>query len=90
MGLILKPPTTYWNYRVLAHDNHKEVVLMIHEVHYRFGKPRAYADPAATVRGDTKAGMRWSMSKMREALTKPTLSIKNWPKEYKPKKIKRK
>lgn len=89
-----------WNHRVIAYDNIEEIYsktsipapdtpeiyFEIVEMYYDANNiPNGYSENT-TVGGDTIKGMRWSLNKMKEALKKPIISVKNFPAEYKEKK----
>jgi hypothetical protein len=73
-----------WNYRVLAHKDDDDVMLMIHEVYYdENGKPNSYTVNPVPVRGEDLDALKFSLEKMNEALTKPILWYgSDFPKEY--------
>ncbi len=82
-----------WNYRILAFehanlDKTTEVELRVCEVYYtKRGKPNGYIEAKLFSSFDGVKGLKWMLSKHREALTKPILySGKKFPKIYKPKK----
>ena len=72
-----------WNYRVMEFATPDgEVWRAIHEVHYEDGKPVAYALNPATVLWDLEEGGEAPVAileRMREALRKPVLTMKDFP-----------
>lgn len=74
---------TYWNYRVLAHENPEPgtgYTLKIHEVHYNGCKPGSYSEHGAIVLAELSGEedtplteMKEIFARMRKALKKPVL-----------------
>lgn len=60
---------TYWNYRVVTRMADNTRIFSITEVHYKKGKPNAYAEDAGVLKNaeDVKS-LKWSNSKIRKAL----------------------
>ncbi len=85
-----------WNYRIIAHDEVEwpaskinpeleEVYLEIVEMYYDKNKiPNGYPATSKSLGGDSIKNLNWSLNKMKLALKKPIISIKNFPNEYKP------
>ena len=74
-----------WNYRVIMHDDTepKEVWLQVVEVYYdKNNIPDGYIKEGKSASGSSIKELRWSLNKMKEALKKPILSVKNFPNEY--------
>lgn len=88
-------PKTHWNCRVMAHEytgpvkrHVGTITLMIHEVHYKNGKPVMYATEPTNVRGDTLKELADYIDKLIAAGLKPILwHGARFPEEYKPKPI---
>jgi len=73
-----------WNYRVLAHKDGDEMYFMMHEVYYnKDGIPNSYTANGVGLGSNSIEGLEWGLDKMKEALSKPILSIENFPEEYK-------
>ena len=73
-----------WNHRLLAHKEGEGIYLQIHEVYYDTkGVPNGYTDKGVTVGADDIEGIDWVLGKMKECLSKPILSVEDFPKEYK-------
>ena len=71
-----------WNHRVLEHTDNDQVYYMIHEVYYDDkGVPNGYAENGTKVLGDTTMELKWALDRMLDALSKPILSVENFPKE---------
>lgn len=65
-----------WNYRVIRIECGPERYYSIHECHYEKPGdtiPNSWAADPATVGGETIDEMRWALSAMMDALTKPVL-----------------
>lgn len=74
-----------WNHRILAHEHKDEIYLQIHEVYYNEeGIPNGYTEKGVSVGSEDIEGINWVLDKMKECADKPILSVKNFPKEYKP------
>jgi len=74
---------TTWNFRVLAHKEGEDVLLQIHRVYYdEQNKPVAYSEKGVEVYSESVEGIEWVLNKMKECLTKPILSAKDFPNEY--------
>ena len=75
-----------WNYRILAHKyRENEVYFQIHEVYYdKSGIPNGYAKDAEYVGADDVEGLQWTLDRMQECLSKPILSVENFPEKYTP------
>ncbi len=73
-----------WNYRVLAFVQEDETVLQICEVYYDDeNKPNGYTDKNTIISLEGKEGLKWMLSKYREALKKPILyGGDKFPQEY--------
>lgn len=74
-----------WNYRIIAHDEtkSKEIWLQIVEMYYdKDNIPNGYIGEGKSASGSSIKELRWSLNKMKEALKKPILSVKNFPDEY--------
>lgn len=80
-----------WNHRVFAYESQTgEVYLEVHETYYdKKGIPNGYADQGNVMRGDSIKGLNWTANKIKLALKKPILSAENFPKEYKPRVVKK-
>lgn len=74
-----------WNYRILAFEQEDETVLQICEVYYNDENiPDGYTDKNTVISTEGKEGLRWVLSKYREALKKPILyGGDKFPSEYK-------
>jgi hypothetical protein len=73
-----------WNYRILAFEENDEMVLQICEVYYdNENNPNAYGDKCIVGSTEGKDGLKWLLSKYKEALHKPILyGGDRFPKEY--------
>ncbi len=78
-----------WNHRVLASEEHHlngeaEIVFSIHEVYYdKDGVPNGYTANPIRISTDSIEGMKWTLDRMQECLTKPVLWAEpNFPQEY--------
>lgn len=71
-----------WNHRVLEHKYRDDVYYKIHEVYYdEEGNPTSYTANGVEVQCDSLEGIKWTLDKMQECLSKPILSASNFPKE---------
>lgn len=75
-----------WNYRVYAHEQtiggQNNICFEILETYYdQKGVPNGYIENKSVISDDLK-GLTWQMNKMKLALKKPIISVKNFPKEY--------
>lgn len=71
-----------WNHRVLQHEYENEVYYKIHEVYYdKEGNPNGYTANGVGVQADSLEGIKWTLDKMQECLSKPVLSAENFPEE---------
>lgn len=73
-----------WNYRVLAFVHKDEVALQICEVYYDTdGKPNGYADGKTVISTEGIKGLKWVLSRHKEAISKPILyGGERFPEEY--------
>lgn len=73
-----------WNYRVLAFDEHPEVVLKVCEVYYnKEGVPDGYKEDTNFSTTEGIAGLKFLLSKYKNALIKPILFAGDkFPQEY--------
>ena len=72
-----------WNYRILQYPDGEDNFFQIHEVYYNDkGEPNSYTANGVTVAGESKESLKWVLEKMEEALDKPILSEKNFPKVF--------
>ena len=73
-----------WNYRVIAFVEIDEVVLQICRVQYdEDNEPVGYADPSITLSTAGMKGLRWILSKQRDALKLPILyGGERFPEEF--------
>lgn len=71
-----------WNHRVLKHKYENNVYYKIHEVYYdKNGIPDGYTKDGTSVESDSVEGIKWTLDKMQECLSKPVLSAENFPEE---------
>lgn len=69
-----------WNYRIIQFMHEDEPYLRIHEVYYdEEGKPRAYAQGAASVGSESISGMGLVIAQMKRALEMPILKATDFP-----------
>ena len=73
-----------WNYRLLAKEYKGDVYYQIHEVYYDDnGKPNGYTANPITIGSNDIEGIKWQLEEITKCLDKPTLSVKDFPNEYK-------
>lgn len=72
-----------WNYRILVHENDVETYFQMHEVYYdEDGNPTSYTASPTHIGAESIEWVGWELEKMKEALTKPMFSTKDFPTEY--------
>lgn len=76
-----------WNYRILkvrhrgktsSNIKYDETIYKMIEVYYKNGKIVAWG--AASFQSNSKAGLKWTLEKYKEAIEKPILQMKDLPK----------
>lgn len=73
----------HWNHRVLAHKEWDDsFYYQIHEVHYEDGVPVSYTERGIPVGGDCLEDLNQVLDWMRDCLSKPILSVENFPNEH--------
>ena len=71
-----------WNHRVMEFVERGEIFLGIVEVHYDGDIPAGYTVPVAVIADDVD-GLRWTLERMLDALTKPVLKPSDCEREKK-------
>lgn len=72
-----------WNYRILAHRDGEDWYFQIHEVYYGDDeKPNGYTANGVSVGAESLEGVNWVLSKMKECVKKPILSVEKFPEEW--------
>jgi len=72
-----------WNHRVLAHKDGEDWYFQIHEVFYNeTGRPDSYTAQGVGVGAENLEGLVWVLDKMKECLSKPILSVDDFPNEW--------
>lgn len=72
-----------WNYRIIVYEGDGENYFQMHEVYYdEDGNPDGYTENPIHIGAKSIEELEWVFEKMKEALTKPILSTKDFPNEY--------